>query len=121
MYQSVLGIRPEEKYPGFQRVGIFPQPDESSGLSWAKGFYRSVRGDIHVDWRLARGIFELNVSIPVGIAAIIVLSASVHKILESGNPLDSSDGVTSFETIEDQTHICVGSGDFRFVCSNFRK
>lgn len=69
IYQVVGGIRPAE--PGYARVRIQPVP--GPGIDWASTAYESVRGRIECSWRVVDGGFELDVVLPEGVPADIVL------------------------------------------------
>jgi alpha-L-rhamnosidase len=69
IYQVVLGIRPAE--PGYRRILIQPTP--GPGIDWAKGAYDSASGRIEVSWSGTAEAFSLDVTIPAGIEAEIVL------------------------------------------------
>lgn len=56
---EVLGVRPTE--PGFARLAVEPK---ITGLSYARGVFPTVKGDISVDWKLAEGRFLLIVQSP---------------------------------------------------------
>lgn len=49
MMNSLAGINPNPKKPGF--AGIIIRPQFINGISWAKGEYRSVRGLIRSEWK----------------------------------------------------------------------
>ena len=69
VYQVVLGIRAAE--PGYRRIRIQPTP--GPGIDWAKGAYDSAAGRIEVSWSTTSGGFALDVTIPDGVEAEIVL------------------------------------------------
>lgn len=62
MYRDILGIQPLE--PGFAKVMIAPHMD--ARLGFAKGSYRSVHGEISVEWK-AEGdhLFVVKITTPV--------------------------------------------------------
>ncbi|KAM0503058.1 hypothetical protein ACHAPB_004423 [Verticillium nonalfalfae] len=57
----VLGI--QAVTAGFQEWRVRPQ---TLGLEWAKGRYRTVRGDVHVDWRFEKDLLRMEVDGPDG-------------------------------------------------------
>lgn len=69
IYQVVLGIRPAA--PGYAEVLIQPTPGE--GIDWAKGAYDSAHGRIEVSWSTADGGLALEVTVPRGVPARVVL------------------------------------------------
>jgi alpha-L-rhamnosidase len=67
LMEQILGVRPTQ--PGFARVQIRPFPGE---LEWAKGVVPTPKGDIKVSWK-RQPEFELQVTLPAGIEADVVL------------------------------------------------
>jgi alpha-L-rhamnosidase len=68
LYEHVAGIRALEA--GYGRVVIAPEPGE---LAWARATYRSVRGSITSAWRQEDDELHLEVEIPPGVAATVVV------------------------------------------------
>jgi alpha-L-rhamnosidase len=73
MFRHILGINPDDKRPGYEHFVIHPRPGGS--LTWAKGSYNSIKGEIVSEWKIENGIFTLKVKIPVNTTATIVLPA----------------------------------------------
>ena len=67
-----LGVRPLE--PGFARALVAPVP---AGLSWARGCVSTLRGELTVDWKQGAATFDLTVTCPPDVAALIRLPDSV--------------------------------------------
>lgn len=79
--QHVAGIRrPLE--PGYRRVLVEPVP--VTGLSWARGRVETPRGLIASAWTLAKGRFELNVTVPQGTTATVRLPDGTAKEVGPG-------------------------------------
>ncbi|SDF12172.1 alpha-L-rhamnosidase [Mucilaginibacter pineti] len=68
-YSGIGGIRPVD--PGFATVRIAPVVEES--LGWAKVNYRSPHGLISSSWKISGGRVSLEVTIPKGTVAEIVV------------------------------------------------
>ncbi len=64
----ILGVMPTG--PGFSTCEIRPRP---GGLEWARGVHPAPQGDIEVAWQQRNGAFELQVTVPDGVAADVVL------------------------------------------------
>ncbi|MFT4306609.1 MAG: family 78 glycoside hydrolase catalytic domain [Microbacterium sp.] len=78
IYQVVGGIRPAA--PGYARVRIEPVP--GPGIDWARTSYDSVHGRIETSWRASDGAFDLEVRLPDGLPAEIVLPDGVaHEVV----------------------------------------
>lgn len=71
MMNSLAGINPNPKKPGF--AGIIIRPQFINGISWAKGEYRSVRGFIRSEWKREGNQIELNIIIPANTEAELQL------------------------------------------------
>jgi alpha-L-rhamnosidase len=65
---EVLGIRPLA--PGFTLFAVEPHP---AGLDWARGVFPSPAGDITVAWERGEGSFRLEVEVPSGCRARILI------------------------------------------------
>jgi alpha-L-rhamnosidase len=115
LYQSVLGIRPDPTDPGFKKLILAPQPDPTSGLTWARGSYDSVHGRIVSDWTSENGRFTLQVVIPPNSTATVYLpTKDAEGVTESGQPAAKAEGVTFLRTENNAAVFAVGSGTYRF-------
>ncbi len=65
---NVLGISPLE--PGYRKLRIAPK---TGNLKWAKGVLPTVHGNVAVSWKKDKATFCLDVEIPAGCDAEIVL------------------------------------------------
>jgi len=113
MYRIILGLQPDEEHPGWERFTVAPRP--GGGLTWARGSYRSVRGQIKMEWRTEAGGLSLNVTVPPGAAALVrVPTTDAATVTESGVPAGTSEGVRSLETEPDAAWFKIGSGSYTF-------
>ena len=71
-FRSLLGINPAT--PGFTTIQLKPQP--AGDLTWAKGSYRSVMGEIVSDWKIEGGKFVWKVTIPPNTTAKVYVPAT---------------------------------------------
>jgi alpha-L-rhamnosidase len=83
LYEHVAGIR--SAAPGYERVVIAPEP---GGLEWVQASYRSVRGLIRSAWRVAGGLFSLEVEIPANVTATV--------LVPGGEPVEVGPGTHAF-------------------------
>jgi alpha-L-rhamnosidase len=74
-YQAVGGIIPDEEHPGYREVFISPQIPK--GITWAKTAKETPYGTLSVDWALDGNILNMNMTVPVGCKAKVLLPASV--------------------------------------------
>lgn len=75
----VLGVSPLS--PGFKQIRIQPQVCD---LEWAKGSVPTPLGDVKVEWKQTDGRFEIEVAIPKGASATVVLPNGTSKQVKSG-------------------------------------
>ena len=85
LFQSVLGIQPDEAHQGFKEFVISPQPDKATGLTFAKGYYDSGYGRIVVDWKCEKDKFIIDVDVPANTKARICIPADdINAVTEYG-------------------------------------
>ncbi|MDR3261508.1 MAG: glycoside hydrolase family 78 protein [Tannerella sp.] len=110
MFRHVLGINPDTDHPGYGHFTIHPRPGGS--LTWAKGAYHSIRGEIASSWEIENGQFTLTVKIPANTTATVVLPTGYpEKISVDGAPGKS----LRHATTGTETSVELGSGEYRFV------
>ncbi len=85
-YQAVGGIRLADDVPAYRKVLI--QPQIPQGITWAKTVKETPYGKLVVNWELKGKTMELNVEIPVGTEAGIVIPSGVKKYRLNGNEND---------------------------------
>jgi hypothetical protein len=73
-YHTLVGIRPDETRPGFERILI--QPFLPEALSHLNATVRTVRGPVSVSWRKHADGTDLTVSIPANTDAIVRVPAA---------------------------------------------
>ncbi|MFC1735487.1 family 78 glycoside hydrolase catalytic domain [Candidatus Hydrogenedentota bacterium] len=88
--REVLGIRPSR--PGYAEFEIAPIPLD---VEWARGVFPSVKGDISISWKLAANEFFLEVAVPEGCAAVVILpdiGREVERAELDGGPVELLEG-----------------------------
>ena len=80
--QALAGITPDEAQPGYKHAFIRPQMVE--GITWAKATKDTPYGLLEVSWKLDGNAFSMEVSVPVGSSATVVLPNGEEKSLTSG-------------------------------------
>lgn len=106
LFRHILGINPDSSNPGYEHFRIAPRPGGS--LTWAKGSYYSIRGEISSSWRIEGDLLTLEVSIPINTTATVILPISNLtdlKVADGQNFHLTEDGKLSAE---------VGSGNYTF-------
>ena len=115
LYQSVLGIRPDDAGPGFKRFILAPQPDPATGLTAAQGWYDSIHGRIESKWKIAEGKIELEVTIPGNtLATVRIPTADPQQVREGGRPVAEAEGVKVLGSEMGALRLEVGSGRYHF-------
>ncbi len=85
-YSGLAGIRPDEKYPGFEAFVLAPA--FVPGVDFVEAGYDSVRGCIQSAWRRKDGRMEWSVAIPVNTTATLFVPVSdPGSITVNGRPL----------------------------------
>ena len=104
-YRSLLGINPGA--PGFKRIIIHPQP--AGDLTWAKGSYQCMYGNIVSDWTKSNTAFSLRVIIPANTSAVVYVPCKENAvIMESGYKVPVHHYEQGYGVVE------VGSGAYFF-------
>ena len=94
-YQAVGGICQEENSQAYGKVIIDPQiPD---GITWANTSKETPYGTVEVKWTLGDGVIRIDIGIPVGCTARIVIPEDTEKITLNGKIIDK---ISSFLEIE---------------------
>lgn len=76
-YQAIGGIQKDENFPGYRKVLIDPQfPD---GIEWAKVSKQTPYGPLGVSWNKESGSLRLELSIPAGCSAVIMIPDGVEN------------------------------------------
>jgi alpha-L-rhamnosidase len=82
LYRFVLGIELAPGAAGFNRVVLRPHPGGS--LSFARGSFRSVRGEIATSWALQGSRFTFSVRVPTNVhASVHVPSAEPSAVVDA--------------------------------------
>lgn len=85
-YQSLAGILPDEKNPGFKH--FFIQPEVVGDMTFVKATYESIYGKIASAWEKKDGKLILKVEIPANTSATIKLPVSKDsEIRVNGKPI----------------------------------
>lgn len=77
LYQSVGGIRTMESYPAYERFVLAPRPPKE--VSWTKISKETPFGTIRVEWQKEDGKMHLDVMVPVGSRADLVLPEGIRE------------------------------------------
>jgi alpha-L-rhamnosidase len=69
--EGIAGIRSDGQSPGLEHFVI--KPAVVGDLTFARARYHSIHGDIVSDWRIDKGTFRLQVSVPPGTTATVII------------------------------------------------
>lgn len=82
MHRVVAGIQPAE--PGYRRLRIAPQPPRE-GLTSARATLDTPHGVAESAWSITNGEFTLDVAVPAGTSAQVVLPSGERHEAQPGN------------------------------------
>lgn len=77
LYQALGGIRPIEAYPAYKRFILAPRPPED--VTWTKITKETLFGTIHVDWQKEDGMMNMELTVPLGSMADLILPAGTSE------------------------------------------
>lgn len=110
-YKSLAGIVPDEKQPGFKH--FFLQPEIVGDMTFAKGTYRSVYGEIKSEWEKKDGKMYFRCSIPANTTATIKLPVSKNAAIEvNGKKISEAKAVLNVLENEQKPSFVLGSGNY---------
>jgi len=115
--KGLAGISPDPNAVGFDKIII--RPNVIAGLSWARGSYDSIRGQVESYWRLEDSILTLDVTVPANATArIYVPAGDVNDVNEGGVPALSVPDINFVEMTDTAAVFAVGSGHYQFVSTS---
>jgi alpha-L-rhamnosidase len=82
-YQAVGGIVPVDSVSAYRKVLIDPQIPK--GVTWAKTYQETPCGRIEVNWKINSGNMNLEIQIPVGTEALVVIPSYCREYLLNNN------------------------------------
>ena len=99
MSSDILGVRPTS--PGFATFDIRPHTVD---LTYAKGVYPSVKGDIEVSWKSSEKSFDIEFTVPEeSIARVVLPVCNPTKVLFNGRETSTysvGNGEIEFDNLE---------------------
>ena len=118
---SIVGIRQAPDSIGFERLLL--RPEIVGELTFASGYYDSVRGRVESRWRIEDSRLYWHVTIPSNTTAEVhIPTTGADKVTESGRPISQAQGVVFLrmepanETKKNIGYAVfkVGSGEYEF-------
>jgi alpha-L-rhamnosidase len=113
MYAVIGGIDLDPDCPGYKHIVMHPCP--GGGLTYATAELVSMYGMIRSAWVMENHRFDWRVTIPANTTATIYVPAEdISQVTESGQPLESANGLTflRWEKRFAVLHITSGIYDF---------
>jgi alpha-L-rhamnosidase len=80
LHRYVAGL--QRLAPTYRSFRVQPRP--GGGLTWARAEHDSPHGRILIDWRIKAGLFELDVTVPPGCTADVVLPSGATSSVGPG-------------------------------------
>ncbi len=117
---SVLGIgESDTDNTGYRRFILAPTYSTETGVTYAKGVYRSAAGEIVSDWKLSDDgkTFTYKCKIPANSTAVISLpiTAQSNTITEGGIDAKTAEGLEFIEIKEGRAYFNAVSGEYNFI------
>src|SRR5262249_14325006 len=107
MYRVMAGIEIDQQSPGYKHVLIQPRP--GGEFTSVRASHLSLYGRVSSAWSLKDGRFELAVEIPANTRATVRLpNAELARVMESGKPVATGNGITSHRRDGDSVVLEVG-------------
>ncbi len=92
IYRVVLGINNDDAHPGYEHFILHPIP--GGGLTYARGSYNSIRGNIESSWKVEDDAFRFDVTIPADTAATVYMpAAGADRVKEGAVAANKANGV----------------------------
>lgn len=107
---GLLGIQRDDEVVGFRKFTVRPPKASDTDLTFAKGSYMSIAGEIKSSWEKKDSGMELCVVVPVNTTATIY----VPKTSATGK-VAAPEGATAVEESDDFAVFTVGSGAYTFT------
>jgi alpha-L-rhamnosidase len=116
MYRTIGGINVDPGEPGYKHVVIRPRP--GGGLTAADTRLETMYGRVRALWKVddeGHGSFRLFVEIPANASATVCLpSRAMENVSESGDPLESVEGLRIVRVESGEVEVLIGSGTYNF-------
>lgn len=114
MNEYLAGIQADPKAPGFKHIIMKPRIDNN--LTFCKGTYHSIHGEIVSDWEKENGEFVWKIKVPVNATAEVSVPANdVATVMESGVEASKAKGVSLLKQDDGRVVFRVESGEYQFT------
>ena len=113
IYQDVAGINQTPESVAYESLRIAPQVGGS--LNRVTASYESARGRISTAWSCSGEQFRLQVEVPPGARAIVVVPSRDGVVCEGASPVESLAGGSGLLRSADAVSVTVPSGHYDFT------
>ncbi len=117
IWNYVAGLTPDEAVPGWRKFVVHPRPTPE--VRWCRGTFQSPCGPISIHWQAASGRLVLDVQIPIGTTAIIILPARRAADIRLSDSAESDIFQRQFHLLparDGHIRFEVPSGTYSFRC-----
>ncbi|MFA9187259.1 glycoside hydrolase family 78 protein [Flavobacterium sp. FBOR7N2.3] len=115
-YESLVGIVPDETNPGFKH--FFLQPEIVGDMTFVKGSYNSVFGEIVSEWEKKEDKVSFKFTIPANTKATVKLPVKKNAVIKvNGKILSDSKNVLKVLANEEKPSFVLGSGRYVVECA----
>ncbi len=114
LYGRLAGISTDFSQTEMPAITVAPRPVGDVGAASAS--LRTVLGEVRAAWRRRGGVLALDVTIPAGAEATIVVPTNrAEAVREGGQSLRDAAGIRSRKTLANSLSLHVGSGAYHFA------
>ncbi|MCM1156738.1 MAG: glycoside hydrolase family 78 protein [Roseburia sp.] len=115
LYTDALGIKSDEMAPGYHHIIL--EPKVSDALTYAKGSYESVYGQIQVSWEKQENGYVFDITIPANTTATLTLPvpAGGGTCREGGQLIEEVSDIEVLESSDAVMRLELGSGSYCFT------
>jgi len=111
MYANLMGLKINEKFPGYKRYNIQPLFDKN--FDYVKGSFDSNYGKIQIAWTRKNGKLQLSLEIPANTSSDLILNKPMQGSWKLNNSNLASKILNQKEDNE-KTKLVLGSGKYNF-------
>ncbi len=112
-YRNLAGMNTDPNQPGYRHIIFKPQPVDQ--LDFVTYTSNTSFGEAGITWRNQGGKFMMEITIPVGSkATVIVPSGDINSLKEGGQSISQSKGVHLVSAGKDTITLDVESGNYKF-------
>jgi alpha-L-rhamnosidase len=117
MHRVIAGINIDPANPGYRHIIMRPRP--GGGLTRTSASHLTPYGRVSSRWNIEGSTFQIEVEIPANACATVVLVDTCREdLMEDGQPLALTNGITAIDDGGAGVAVRVGSG--RYVFSHKR-